>query len=91
MELKADGHRAPLFLFLSRALKIVVFYRRGWQRSGQELDARRELLVVDPRSHEFTRMNLSASPLLGAPLSTVCRHIFGVGLDGMQVDEINFR
>jgi hypothetical protein len=40
MELKVDGRRAPLFLLLTRALKIVVFYRREWQRSGQELDAR---------------------------------------------------
>jgi hypothetical protein len=40
MELEADGHRAPLFLFLSWALNIVDFYRREWQRSGQELDAR---------------------------------------------------
>jgi hypothetical protein len=30
MELKADGRRAPLFLLLSRALKIVVFSRRQW-------------------------------------------------------------
>jgi hypothetical protein len=28
MELEADGRRAPLFLFLSRVLKIVVFSRR---------------------------------------------------------------
>jgi hypothetical protein len=30
MELKADGRRAPLFLFLSRVLKIIVFSRREW-------------------------------------------------------------
>jgi hypothetical protein len=30
MELKADGHHAPLFLLLSRALKIVVFFHREW-------------------------------------------------------------
>jgi hypothetical protein len=28
MELEVDGRRAPLFLLLSRALKIVVFFRR---------------------------------------------------------------
>jgi hypothetical protein len=28
MELKVDSRRAPLFLLLSRALKIVVFFRR---------------------------------------------------------------
>jgi hypothetical protein len=33
MELKGDGHRAPLFQFLSRVLKIVVFSRREWQHS----------------------------------------------------------
>jgi hypothetical protein len=40
MELEADGRCAPLFLFLSRVLKIIVFYRRECQRSRQELDAR---------------------------------------------------
>jgi hypothetical protein len=33
MELEADGHHVPLFFFLSRALKIIVFYRREWQLS----------------------------------------------------------
>jgi hypothetical protein len=28
MELEVDGHRAPLFLLLIRALKIIVFFRR---------------------------------------------------------------
>jgi hypothetical protein len=28
MELEVDGHRVPLFLLLSRALKIIVFFRR---------------------------------------------------------------
>jgi hypothetical protein len=53
MELKAGGCRSPLFFFLSRALKIVVFYHREWQHSGQELDACQELLVVDPHRHKF--------------------------------------
>jgi hypothetical protein len=29
MELEFDGRRVPLFLLLSRVLKIVVFFRRG--------------------------------------------------------------
>jgi hypothetical protein len=32
MELEVDGRRAPLFLLLSRPLKIIVFFRREWQR-----------------------------------------------------------
>jgi hypothetical protein len=28
MELEVDGHRVPLLLLLSRALKIIVFFRR---------------------------------------------------------------
>jgi hypothetical protein len=68
-----------LFLFLSRVIKIVVFSHREWQRSEQESHARQELLVVDPRSHESTGTDLSAFPLPGAHLSTVCRQIFGVG------------
>jgi hypothetical protein len=91
MELKGDGHRAPLFQFLSRVLKIVVFSRREWQHSEQESHVRPELLIVDPRRHEFTRTNLSAFPLLGVPLSMVYRQIFGVGLEETQVDEINIR
>jgi hypothetical protein len=83
MELEADGHHVLLFLFLSRVLKIVIFYHCEWQRSGQELDARQELLIVDPSRHEFTRMNLSASPLPGVPLSMSHRQIFGVGSEGM--------
>jgi hypothetical protein len=35
MEFEVDGHSAPLFLLLSRALKIVIFFRREWQRSEQ--------------------------------------------------------
>jgi hypothetical protein len=73
MELKADGYRVSLFLFLSQALKIVIFYRCEWQRSGQELDARQKLLIVDPRHHEFIRMNLSAFLFPGVPLSMVYR------------------
>jgi hypothetical protein len=30
MELGVDGRCAPLFLLLSRALKIIVFFRREW-------------------------------------------------------------
>jgi hypothetical protein len=91
MELKADGRRTSLFWFLSRVLKTVIFSHHEWQRSEKESHARLELLVVDPRSHEFTRMNLSAFPLLGAPLSMACHQIFGVRSEGMQVDEINLR
>jgi hypothetical protein len=87
MELKVDGRRAPLFLLLSRALKIVIFFHREWQES----QVRRELLVVDPQRPEFTRMNLSASPLPGVPLSTSYRQIFGVGSEETQVNEINLR
>jgi hypothetical protein len=72
MELEADHRRAPLFLFLNQVLKIVVFSRREWKRSEHELRAHRELFVVDPWSHEFTRMNLNAFPLPGTPLSMVC-------------------
>jgi hypothetical protein len=32
MELEANDRRAPLFLFLSRVLKIVIFSHREWQR-----------------------------------------------------------
>jgi hypothetical protein len=64
MKLEADAPRAPLFLFLSRALKIIVFYRHDWQCSRQELNVRQELLVVDRHRHEFTRTNLSISPFL---------------------------
>jgi hypothetical protein len=91
MELKVDGRRAPLFLLLTRALKIVVFYRREWLRSGQELDARQKLLIIDPRRHEFTMTNLIASSISGVPLSTSHRQIFRVGLEGIQFDEINLR
>jgi hypothetical protein len=71
MELEVDRRRAPLFLFLSRVLKIVVFSRREWQCSEQESHARQELLIVDPWRHEFIRTNLSTSSLSGASLSTV--------------------
>jgi hypothetical protein len=64
MELKADHHCAPLFLFLSHVLKIIVFSHREWKRSKHELRVHRELLVVDPWCHEFTKMNLGASPFL---------------------------
>jgi hypothetical protein len=94
-----DRRRAPLFLLLSWVLKIVIVlccsysdHRRvhcEWWRSEQKLHARREHLVVDPRCHEFTRMNLSASPLPGAPLSTSGRQIFRVGSEKTQVSEIN--
>jgi hypothetical protein len=69
MKLKVDGHCVLLFLLLSRALKIVVFFRHEWQRSGQKLHVRQELLVVDPRHPEFTGTNLSASPFL----AYICR------------------
>jgi hypothetical protein len=91
MELKVDGHRAPLFLLLSRALKIVVFFRHEWQRSEQESHVPQEHLVVDPRHPEFTRMNLNASPLPSASRLTSHHQIFGVGSEGTQVDEINLR
>jgi hypothetical protein len=32
MELKVDDRRAPLFLLLSQVLKIILFFRREWQR-----------------------------------------------------------
>jgi hypothetical protein len=48
MELKVDGRCAPLFLLLSRTLKIVIFFCREWQRSEHESHVRQELLVVDP-------------------------------------------
>jgi hypothetical protein len=73
MKLKADRRRAPLFLFLSQVLKIIVFTRHEWQRSGHEPHARQKLLIIDPLSREFTRMNLSASLLPGAPLWIVYR------------------
>jgi hypothetical protein len=91
MELKVDGHRAPFFLVLSRVLKIVAFYQREWQLSAQDLDSCQELLIIDPRHHEFTRMNLNASPLPDAPLSMSHRQIFKVVSEGTQVNEINFR
>jgi hypothetical protein len=68
MELEVDGHCALLVLFLSRVLKIIVFYHREWQRSRQELDACQKLLIVDPCHLDYTRMNLSAFPIPGAPL-----------------------
>jgi hypothetical protein len=80
-----------LFLFLSWVLKIIVFSYREWQCSKQESYAHWELLIVDPRRHEFTWMNLSASPLPGEPLSMVCHQIFRVVSEGMQVDKINLR
>jgi hypothetical protein len=33
MELEVDGCHVPLFLLLSRVLKIVVFFHREWQHS----------------------------------------------------------
>jgi hypothetical protein len=80
MQLKVTGHRTPLFLFLSWVLKIIVFSRCEWQRPEHELCARRVLLVVDPWSSKFTWMNISASPLPDAHLSTVCCKICGVWL-----------
>jgi hypothetical protein len=59
-----DHCHAPLFLLLSRVLKIIIVRRYEWRCSEQELDAHWELLIIDPRCHEFTRMNLSASPYL---------------------------
>jgi hypothetical protein len=67
-----DHRRAPLFLLLSRVLKIIVVHRCEWQLSEQKLHARRELLVIVLWCHEFTRMNLSASP----NLSRICRCLF---------------
>jgi hypothetical protein len=89
MELEFDGRRTPLFLFLSWALKIIIFYHREWKRFGQKPDARQKLLIIDPRHHEFTRMNLSTFSLPDAPLLMVCHQIFGVGSEGTQVNEIN--
>jgi hypothetical protein len=80
---------APLFLLLSRVLKIVVFCRREWQRPKQESHVRQEFLIVDLWRPEFTMTNLSAFPLPGVPLSMSHRQIFEVGSEGMQVDEIN--
>jgi hypothetical protein len=91
MELKADGHRVSLFLFLSRVLKIIIFSYREWQHPEQETHVHQELLVVDPRRPEFTRMNLSAFLFPGTSLSTSHHQIFGVGSEGMEVDEINLR
>jgi hypothetical protein len=90
-ELKADHHRASLILFLSQVLKIVVISLREWQHFEQELHVHQKLLIIDPWSHEFTRMNLSASPLPSAPLSMVYRQIFGVGSEGTTVHKINLR
>jgi hypothetical protein len=70
-------------------IQIIVVCRCEWWCFEQELHARRELLVVDLRCHEFTRMNLSASPLPGMHLSMSGRQIFRVGLEGTQVSEIN--
>jgi hypothetical protein len=71
MELKADCRRAPLFLFLSWVLKIIVFSRREWQHFEQESHTRQKLLVVDRRHHEFNWMDLSASHLSDVPLSMI--------------------
>jgi hypothetical protein len=70
-------------------IQIVVVCRCEWRRSEQELHARRELLVLDTWCHEFTRTNLSVSPLPVAPLSTSDHQIFEVGSEGTQVSEIN--
>jgi hypothetical protein len=78
MKLKADRCQAPLFLFLSRVLKIVVFSHHERQHSEQELHVHQELLVVYLWSHEFTGTDLSASPLPVMPLSMVCHQIFRV-------------
>jgi hypothetical protein len=91
MELEVDGHRAPLFLLLSRALEIVVFFRREWQHFEQESHVHQELLIVDPQHPKFIKMNLSASSFLGAPLSMSRRQIFGVESEETQIDEINLR
>jgi hypothetical protein len=95
-ELDVDRRRASRFLFVSRVLKIIVVHHSSYywvecsrSCSEQELHAHRELLVVDPWCHEFTRTNLSASPLPGAPLSTSSHQILGVRSEGMQVGEIN--
>jgi hypothetical protein len=60
-------------------IQTVVVCHCEWWRSEHELHARRELLVVDPRCHEVTRTNLSASPLPGASLSPSGRQILRVG------------
>jgi hypothetical protein len=91
IELEADRRRVPLFLFLSQVLKMVVFSHHEWERSEHELRARQEFLVVDPWSHEFTRMNLGTSPLPGVPLLMSHHQIFRVGSEGTQVNEINLR
>jgi hypothetical protein len=84
MELKVYHRHMPLFLFLNRMFKIIVFNRHEWQHSGQKL-------IIDPHRHEFTRMNLSTSPLPDVPLLTSRRQIFGVESEGTQVNEINLR
>jgi hypothetical protein len=76
MELEFDGRRTLLFLFLSQALKIIVFYHRESKRSGQKPDARQKLLIIDPRHYEFIRMNLNTFSLPGTPLLMVCHQIF---------------
>jgi hypothetical protein len=91
MELEVDGCHAPLFLLLSQALKIVVFFHREWQHFEQESHVRQKLLVVDLWCPEFTRTNLSASPLPDAPLSMSHRQIFKMGSEKTQVDEIILR
>jgi hypothetical protein len=67
MELEADRRRMPLFLFLSQVLKIVFL-------------SHRELFVIDPRSHKFTRTNLSDSSFLthlsdSSFLTHLCRRL----------------
>jgi hypothetical protein len=74
-----DRRRAPLFLFRSLSCAVV----------NDNVPNRNCMPIVDPQCHEFTRMNLNASPLPDAPLSMSGRQIFGVGSEGTQVDEIN--
>jgi hypothetical protein len=83
MELEVDGLRAPFFLLLSQALKIIVFFRHEWQHFEQESHVRQELFVVDPRRPKFTRTNLNASRLPSVPLLMSRHQIFEVGSKGM--------
>jgi hypothetical protein len=54
MELELDGRRAPLYLLLSRVLKIIIFFCREWQHSEQESQVLQKLLVVDPQCPELS-------------------------------------
>jgi hypothetical protein len=62
-------------------LEVSIFPGGEHQCPEQKLSAHRELLVVDPRSHESNMMDLEHSPPIWHTSVNVSQQIFVVGIE----------